>query len=147
MNCSTLCLPSLLAFPLVSPNSSTEAAIFLILLLRQGACGSIVGWGSMLQAGSLCVWFLMRSLEFSIYLILPAALWPCRQLSLLQKWVSGIFLGVKGVSALKLTTGIFLGVKGISALRLTTSLPSVSRLSRTCGSLNVSNPMGLWGLL
>jgi hypothetical protein len=38
--------------------------------------GSVVGCGTMLQAGRSRVWFPVRSLDFSIYLILPAALWP-----------------------------------------------------------------------
>jgi hypothetical protein len=37
---------------------------------------SIVGWGTMLQAGRSWVRFQKRSLGFSIDLILPAALWP-----------------------------------------------------------------------
>jgi hypothetical protein len=38
--------------------------------------GSVVGWGTMVQAGRPWIRFPTRSLNISIYLILPAALWP-----------------------------------------------------------------------
>jgi hypothetical protein len=47
-----------------------------------GKRGPVVGRGTMLQAGRSGVLFPMRSLNFSIDVILQAALWPWDRLSL-----------------------------------------------------------------
>jgi hypothetical protein len=54
----------------------------MYLYVYCGAHSSVVGWGTMLQAGQSQVRFPIRSLDFSIGLILPAPLWPWDWLSL-----------------------------------------------------------------
>jgi hypothetical protein len=93
---------------------------------HMGAHGSIVGWGTMQHARRLWDRIPMRSLDFSMDLILPATLWP------------------QGDSASKRNEyqEFSWGVKGGRHLRLTTLPLSMSQLSRKCGILDLSQHFG-----
>jgi hypothetical protein len=49
---------------------------FITMKLLLGARDSVIGWGTILQAGTSRVRFPIWSLDFSIDQILPTALWP-----------------------------------------------------------------------
>jgi hypothetical protein len=115
----------------LSPNSDwywlatlTKVTYFNCINIPEGR-GSIVAWGSMLQAARLRVRIPLRSIFFflPIYLLHAAALCFWYQLSPQQKWVSGMLLGCKTLPA-----------------RQTTSPPSVSRLSIKCRIVDISQP-------
>jgi hypothetical protein len=68
-------------------SKATDVVEYLLKYLITQSCrararGSVVGWATMTQAGRSRIRFPMRSLDISIDLILPAALWPWDRLSL-----------------------------------------------------------------
>ena len=70
--------------------------IFLLFFFFNMCCIGVIGWGAVLQARRLWVWFHLGSLRFLIIFIILAALCPRSQLSIWQKWVPGLPAGGKG---------------------------------------------------
>jgi hypothetical protein len=70
------CLSTQYFYCLHSCSVTVEPHLIFFDLIFPGICGSIVGWGTMVQTGRSLVRFPIRSLGFLIDLVLPATLWP-----------------------------------------------------------------------
>jgi hypothetical protein len=89
-----------------SRNSNRDAQDHDYIALQLCHRRSVVEWDTTLQTGRSRVRIPMSPLDFSVKLIFPAELWPWGLLTLLQKWVPGIFLSVKGGRHVTLATSL-----------------------------------------
>jgi hypothetical protein len=81
MTILSLCISNKLVFTLAPNGWKGNIGFQSTYICRKGVCGSIVGWGIMLQARRSPVQ-VPDEMDFSIYLIIPAATWLWGRLSL-----------------------------------------------------------------
>jgi hypothetical protein len=87
--------------PWTCTSQGRQTAAGLIVPVSSWFRGNVVGWGTMLQGGKSQVRFPMRSLDFLIDLILPAAQWALGSTQPLTEMSTRNLPGGKGLPARK----------------------------------------------